>query len=428
MFKRIRSMFGPPKEPGEVRYAAGELSALLDSREKDISLILLEKTREQRNAIRDLRSAVKELVQDLALKEREEAYHPKLETIAKNTLPLFERVMISSLSKDLPEDPELFYHAATESLKGCVKGLSGQGRYLRGVFPEEMKEIRERVDQIGREMNAMTPAIAEARDQRKLLSSVRADLTRLNSAEKEKKRGTDDILLLKEEIARETEERDRLCERVGILNEEIDKGILRDQREDLTLVKGEFLERERALQADLTVIGHVFRKAEKVVGRTMGTASGKDLESFVDTLSGSGIPAEEQILPDLSRLLPILASMIDAGDLILKNKEEKELFSKEMDLPARVKDGYARRDAAYRSFHAKERAYQEIPVLMELSAAQRETERRKAHLESLTARLSTMIQKNTALEREIPDIAERICTDAGKLLGHPVSIALEEDA
>ena len=228
---RIKAMFGSAIERGEVRYAAGELSALLDSREKDISRILLEKTQKQRNAIRDLRSAVKELVQDLALKEREEAYHPKLETIAKNTLPLFERAMISSLSKDLPEDPDLFYHAATESLKGCVKGLSGQGRYLRGVFPEEMKEIRETVDQIGREMNAMTPAIAEARDQRELLSSVRANLTHLTTAEKETKRGRDEINLLKEEIAREGGEGDRLRERVGILTEAIDTGSLREQPE-----------------------------------------------------------------------------------------------------------------------------------------------------------------------------------------------------
>jgi len=282
-------MFGTPKEPEDVECALGELPSLLDSREKEISRTLIEKTQKQRNTIRDLRSSLKELVKDLTSKEREEAYHPKLETIAKNTLPLFERAMFSSLSKDLPEDPDLFYLAATESLKGCVKSLSGQGRYLRGVFPEEMKEIRETVDQIGREMNAMTPAIAEARKQREVLSAVRIDLSRLNSAEKEKKHTADEINLLRGETLRETGDIDRLCDRIRAVNEAIDQGSLRNQQEELATAKREFLEKEMALQADLAVVAHVFRKAEKVLGRTIGTASVKDIESFVDTLAGSGI-------------------------------------------------------------------------------------------------------------------------------------------
>jgi len=419
-------MFGTPKEPEDVKCALGELPSLLDSREKEISRILIEKTQKQRTTIRDLRSSLKELVKDLASKEREEAYHPKLETIAKNTLPLFERAMFSSLSKDLPEDPDLFYLAATESLKGCVKSLSGQGRYLRGVFPEEMKEIREIVDQIGREMNAMTPAIAEARTQREVLSAVRIDLSRLNSAEKEKKRTTDEINLLRGDIVRETGDIDRLYDRIKAINEAIDQGSLRNQQEELATAKSEFLEKEMSLQADLAVVAHVFRKAEKVLGRTLGTGSVKDIESFVDTLAGSGIPAEDQILPDLIRLLPTIASMRDSGDLVLKNKEEKELFSREMDLPSRIRDGYARREVAYRSFHAKEHAYKENPLLVELSTLQREADRRKGHDEALTSRLSSIIEKNTALEKEIPDLEERVRSDVGRLLGHAVSIAMDD--
>ncbi len=419
-------MFGTPKEPEDIEYALGELPSLLDSREKEISRTLIEKTQKQRNRIRDLRLSLKELVKELISKEREEAYHPKLETIAKNTLPLFKRAMFSSLSKDLPEDPDLFYLAATESLKGCVKSLSGQGRYLRVVFPEEMKEIREMVDQIGREMNAMTPAIAEARKQREVLSAVRTDLSRLNSAEKEKNHTADEINLLRGETLRETGDIDRLCDRIRAVNEAIEQGSLRNQQEGLATAKSEFIEKEMALQADLAVVAHVFRKAEKVLGRTIGTASVKDIETFVDTLAGSGIPAEEQIVPDLIRLLPTLASLRDSGDLVLKNKDEKELFSSEMDLPSRIRDGYARRAVAYRSFHTKEHAYQENPLLVELSALQREVDRRKGHAESLASRLSSLIEKNAALEKEIPDLEERVRSDVGRLLGHAVSIAMDD--
>jgi len=426
LFRRIKDLFGPGKEPGAVTYGIEELPAILDSRENEVTQVLSEKTRKQRDTIRDLRSALKEMVQDLASKQREEAYHPKLETIAKNTLPLFERAMLSSLTKDLPDEPEEFYHAATESLKGCIKGLSGQGRYLRGVFPEEMKSIREMVDQIGREMNAMTPSIAEAKKNMALLSAVRADLSRLESAETEKKRGNEEITRLEEEIDRKEREYAEIRERIKTMKEAVDTGDLKGIREEVEALNRDIVVEERALLADLAVISHVIRKGEKVLVRTMGPASAKDLEILVDTLAGSGIPAEDQIMPGLSRSLPLIGSMIVSGDLTLKNKEEKELFSRESDLVARVRAGYARREAAHHRFLVKERAYREIPLLNELSAALKEGERKAGQLEVLKSRLSGVTEKNKTLEHEIPGIRGKVSTGLEALLGHPVSLATKE--
>ncbi|MDD1706437.1 MAG: hypothetical protein LUQ12_05290 [Methanoregulaceae archaeon] len=419
-------MFGPGKEPAAVTYTASELPALLDSREKEITRNLSEKTLKQRNTIRDLRTVLKDLVQDLASKEREESYHPKLETIAKNTLPLFERAMLSSLTKDLPEDPEAFYHAATESLKGCVKGLSGQGRYIRGVFPDEMKEIREMVDQIGREMNVMTPSIAEARSKRTLISAVRADLSRLGSAETEKKLGNEEITRLKEEINREEQERDQLRGRIATMKETVEAGSLRGMREEVEARRRDFLGEERALQADLAVISHVFRKGEKVLGRTMGLASAKELEALVDLLAGSGIPPEDQLMQGLSRSLPFIESMITSGEITLKNKEEKELFAKETDLAARVREGYARRETAYDRFRAKERLYHETPLLAELSSALKEEERRAGHVDAMNSRLSVITERNAALEKEIPELIGKIRAGAEGLFGHGISLTRPE--
>jgi len=423
LFRRIKDLFGPGKEPGAVIYRIEELPAILDSREKEVTRILSEKTRKQRDTIRDLRSTLKGMVQDLASKQREEAYHPKLETITKNTLPLFERAMLSSLTKELPEGPEEFYHAATECLKGCIKGLSGQGRYLNSVFPEEMKAIRDMVDHIGREMNAMTPSIAEAKSNRTLLSAVRADLSRLDSAEMEKKRGNEEITQLKEEIDQKEREYDQVRERIKTMKEAVDTEGLQGKREEVEALNRDFLDEERALLADLAAISHVIRKGEKVLGRTLGPASAKDIEALVDTLAGSGIPAEDQVMPGLSRSLPLIESMIVSGDLTLKNKQEKDLFSKESDLVARVREGYARRAAAHHRFREKERAYQEIPLLKELSAALKEKERRAGQLEVLKSRLSVITEKNTALEHEIPGISGKVCTGVEALLGHPVSLA-----
>jgi hypothetical protein len=422
MFRRIKDLFGPGKEPETVTYPVDDLSAILDSIEADVTITLSEKTLKQKNTIRDLRHALKELVQDLASKEREEAYHPKLESIAKNTLPLFARAMLSSLGKDLPEEPEEFYHAASESLKGCVKGLSGQGRYLRGVFPEEMKEIREVVDQIGREMNAMTPSIAEARGKRALLSAVRADLSRLISDEAERKRGNEEIIKVKGEIDREERERDQIQERIRRLKDKVDTGDLQDMREEVSALHRDYFREERALQADLAALSHVFRKGEKVLGRTMGSASARDLEALVDILSESGLPSRDQVIPGLVRSLPLIQSMIASGDLTLKNKEEKELFTKEADLVKRIEEGYARKEISFQRYREKERTYQEIPVLTELSSAMKEEERRERHLEMMKSQLSGLNEKSEALSQEIPELTGKVRAGLQTLTRHPVTL------
>lgn len=426
MFRRIKDLFGPGKEPGAVSYRIEELPALLDSREHEVTRTLAEKTLKQRNTIRDLRSALKERVQELASKQREEAYHPKLETIAKNTLPLFERAMLSSLTKDLSEEPEAFYHDATEALKGCVKGLSGQGLYLRGVFPEEMKEIREMVDQIGREMNAMTPSIAAARSARTLLSSVRADLSRLNAAETEKKTGNEEFFQMTEDLGRKERDYDQLRERIAMMKQAVEKEEIRADREEVAALNREYLDEERTLGADLSVLSHVFRKGEKILARTLRPASVKDLEALVDLLAGNGIPAEDQIMQGLSRSLPVIESMIESGDLVLKNKKEKELFSNKRDLVAHIREGYARREAAYNRFCVKERAYQELPLLADLSAAMKEEERSAAQLEVMRSRISGITEKKKALEHEIPAIREKVRTHVESLLGYPVALSEQE--
>jgi hypothetical protein len=238
----------------------------------------------------------------------------------------------------------------------------------------------------------------------------------------EKKRAIEEIAQLKGEIDKEEREQNEIRERIKNMKDAVDSGNLRSIREEVAALNRDFLSEERALQADLAVISHVLRKGEKVIGRTAGTSSAKDLEVLVDTLAGSGVPAEDQLIPGLSHSLPLIRSMIASGDITLKNKEEKELFSKETDLIARVRGGYARKEAAYQRFRAKERAYQETPLLTDLSAAQKEEERSAGHVEVMKTRLSGVSERNKALEDEIPELTAKVRAGVKALLGHSVSL------
>ena len=99
------------------------------------------------------------MVNNLKGADQDPETHPKIKSIAKNSLPLFLKAMNTSLAKELPDEPEEFYAAAVECVKGALNAVRGQGRYLMVAFPEEMKETKAGIDAIGREINVMTKAL-----------------------------------------------------------------------------------------------------------------------------------------------------------------------------------------------------------------------------------------------------------------------------
>jgi len=408
MFKFIREMFSSGKVAEPLSLAADDIPAILEAQETEITHSLSKDTEINRQVVSNARAELSGLVQELVSLEREEVYHPKLEKIAKNTLPLFEKTMLSSLARDLPEEPEAFYHAASESLKGCVKGLAGPGRYLRGVFPDEMKEIREIVDRIGREMNAMTPHIAKARMKREQVSALRKDLAGLSAALSERESLTTELSRIDAEIEGEKGE-------FAILTDQENEAHLALASPDITRLeqqaaelKEEVLAEERAIRNDLSVISHLLRKGEKVLQKGESRSVAKDLELVVDAITVSELPAEEQVIPGLVRVLPLIGSMIENGDIVLKNKEEKEIFSRNTDIPARLSEYYRKRNLADSRLKAVEREIAENPVVVEVRRLEREKLRRETHLASLTGRRLGILERADLLDAGIPATRKRV--------------------
>ncbi|MCG7854277.1 MAG: hypothetical protein MIO88_00335, partial [Methanoregulaceae archaeon] len=363
MFKFLKHRFSKEKEERPITIQIGEVPALLDALDAEITADLATRTEGHRNAVTAARDKLRELVQDLRSKERDEAYHPKLEKIARNTLPLFEKSMLSSLGKDLPRDPEEFYTAASECLKGCVKGLAGPGRYIRGVFPEEMKEIRVAVDRIGREVNAMTPQIAGARKKRDQIAELRKTEASISGAVADHEKMVADLARARDEITREEQAIEDLSQALAQAGDAAGSEKIAGLKTAISGLREELSAADRALRSDLSVISHLLRKGEKVLQRGEGASAAREIEPVVDALAGSGLPAEEQLMPGLARALPLIRSMIRSGEIVLKNKEERELFSERSDIMARITALYAQRRDAESRLKAAERAYAAIPVI-----------------------------------------------------------------
>ena len=173
MYKFFKD-FLKKKEPEHITLTFNTIPAWLDDHEKNLHGILLAETDTPMRNIRNAISRLHNIVNGIAEAEHDPSIHPRLKTIAKNSLPLFVKAMKASLSKDLPDDVEEFYAAVVENVKACLNSTRGQGRYLQAVFPKEMASVKTGIDIIGHEMNILTASLSNYRKQKTMSGEVRA--------------------------------------------------------------------------------------------------------------------------------------------------------------------------------------------------------------------------------------------------------------
>src|SRR5512137_135690 len=101
MYKFIKDIL-KKKEPENITLTFDTLPAWLDDHEKTLYGILTAETDTPMRNIRNAISRLHHIVNGIAEAEHDPAIHPRLKTIAKNSLPLFVKAMKASLSKDLP--------------------------------------------------------------------------------------------------------------------------------------------------------------------------------------------------------------------------------------------------------------------------------------------------------------------------------------
>jgi hypothetical protein len=315
--KGIRGTREPAPGPG-----IDDLPAWIDGEEKKVKSGLVTLLAGHRPGVHDAMDRMEEVLDGFDTASAHEAPHPKLAGVAERSLPLFLKAIRMSLSRELPDDPEAFYAAAGEVLKGCLSAFRGQGRYLSSRFPEEMKVLRDGVDAIGRDMNAMTPGISRARERIRDLAALRESLGRYLDAGKRMSLLEDGIRSLGEE----EEEARRSLEAVNRAIAELEQGEeFRAYRAELSRIRD--LEEDRTAMAreyhSVTATAlHLMKKGEKIASRNKDREAARVLREAVLLLEADP-PVPEEIA---TRVLPpaqkALEAMISSGDLALKNREE----------------------------------------------------------------------------------------------------------
>ncbi len=411
------------EESGSEALSLDDLPRWFEQSEQETDTRLEEETRSHRARAKAGIEEIRKLVGGLPGMAREEAYHPKLEKIARNTLPLFVKSMQTSLGKELPEDPDEFYAAAGECLKGSVKAAAGPGRYLQAVFPAEMKAIRAATDVVGREVNAMTPAIREARRRREIIARAHATAKELVEYSSDLASAEGNLPTFRVSIDKAKEELVRLEGQIAEPGTPADAAELERLSAAVRDLGGRLETRIREFKALRTNAVHVLRKTEKISSRREGTKLVKELHRTVSLLEADDVPDEQELLAGLAAVMPSVIGLIQEGEMELKNKEEKNLFSAPDMLVHEVMEFYRAYWREKQAFEEARATYSGNPIVVRrdrLSHDRAAVVRRIAGEETA---LETLQERVRSIHEAIPELSARLAGEVREIAGKSIEIA-----
>ena len=425
MYKFFKDLL-KKKEPENVTLTFDAIPAWLDGHERVLRTRLQAETDLPVRNIREATSRLHHIVNGIAEAEHDPAIHPKLKTIARNSLPLFVKAMKASLSKDLPDDIEEFYAAVVESVKSCLNSTRGQGRYLQAVFPKEMASVKTGIDIIGHEINGLTQSLTSYRKQKTLSGEARSLYNALVDIRTDSGKAVEKDQRIRTRIAEITDriehldkERENLSADAGM--DEIKK--LRSTREEGERKREELTRMYTTLSMTAS---HVFRKAEKIATKQRHPAEISALQHTIDLLSDHTVPDPEELDPALALACPIAERMIAAGEITLKNKEERGIFSD----TAQFRTEMRTICTAVKTQEAECRSVQDTlsshPVLVKMNAMEREKTQLEYMLEKEKQEQKDLAEWKKKIEEKTPVLEKELKNKIEEIIGKGVQLQVED--
>ncbi len=417
MFRQLKEMFRKEEEP-PVIFEPGDIPGWLTVEYSKVREYEKDHVELSRKNILGYIDKLRELVGSLGSAEHEGVVHPKLGSVVEKSLPLYKKAITSALNRQFPENPDEFYIAATECLKGCLKSSAGPGRYLIGVFPEEMKAIRAVIDQFGREINSLNPVIGHARNKGEELNKIRKvhesylhTCEEFRQAENQRPRLTDRSMVLQGEIEVINDEISRLNQdpRLKQLDEvHAEEDQLKEAHER---ARGEF-------SAAGTMIVHVLKRAEKVAQKDRNVTLAKKTRTLAELLSKCEISEIPVFCRELDDILPDIIVMVTHGDISLKNKEEHHYFSTPALLPVKIQEIFGQIEGTGNQLKEVRRKIDESSFLKEKKSMDRRYQLKTSELAEVERSRAALDGRFTSFKAEIPSLLQqtedRISAYSGK--------------
>jgi hypothetical protein len=416
----LKKIFGR-SEPAKQIITFDAIPGWITEQESAAKSTLVAGTREPMNAIRQAIAHLQIIINDVAGAEHDPVLHPKLRTIAKNSLPQFVKAMKASLAKELPdENPEEFYTAAAEVVKNCINSAHGQGRYLQAIFPEEMKGVRQGIDAIGRGINTINPLLAAYRKEMADVTAARALFNAIVDLRT-------DYVKSEEKVRRAHARIAEITGRQAAIDKELDMNPEDPRMQEINQLKaalgnltGKRDDAARTYSTLSMTASHVFRKAEKIATRQHHPSEIAILNPAMEILSDHEIPDREKLNEALVAACPVTERMINAGEILLKNKEERIIFSDTQQFRVDIDTACSTLHALEENCLQAEKALSAHPLVMKMQSLEREKTQLAAMLAKENLALEELEEWRSKTEKRIPKLSSELAKKIGMMSGDNV--------
>ncbi len=153
---------------------------------------------------------------------------------------------------------------------------------------------------------------------------------------------------------------------------------------------------------------HVFRKAEKIATRQHHPAEIALLRPAMEILSDHELPDKEILNEVLTAACPVAERMIANSEILLKNKEERTIFSDTDRFRSDICTACLALREPEESFQQAENALSFHPLLMKKNSLEREKSQLTSMLKRENLALKELEEWRSKTEKRIPELVEEL--------------------
>ena len=153
---------------------------------------------------------------------------------------------------------------------------------------------------------------------------------------------------------------------------------------------------------------HVFRKAEKIAARQRHPSEIAMLNPAMEILSDHEIPDREKLDETLAAACPVAERMIAAGEVVLKNKEERTIFSDTHRFRADICIACSTLHTFEESCLQAEKTLSTHPLVMKLQSLEREKIQLAAMLTKENLALAELEEWRARTRKRIPELSREL--------------------
>ena len=179
--------------------------------------------------------------------------------------------------------------------------------------------------------------------------------------------------------------------------------------------------------ASLTMTtSHVLRKAEKIATRKHLSKEIHILKDAMAILSDHEVAAAQTVARVLDLACPVVQKMIDDGDIILKNKEERAIFSDTGKFSGEVSGLCARYRELENLCRTSEECLLSHPVLSRMKSLEREKEQLNTMRLHEEEEQKDLLEWRTKLQASVPLLNDELVKKLKEIAGETVQFQINE--